>query len=274
MTQATAQETQQIPLFDIGANLTSKRFAEDIKLVIANAQAAGIHKIVITGTNIVESEQAIILAQQFPGLLYSTVGIHPHDAKTLSIDSMSQIRDLSANSCVKAIGETGLDFNRNFSTPSQQIIAFEQHIEMAIETQLPLFLHERDAFMQQFEIIKLYRDKLVNAVIHCFTGSKQQCFKYLDLDLHIGITGWLCDPKRGEHLREFVSDIPLDRLMIETDAPYLLPKSVIKPVVIKKGRNEPCTLPYVLDAVCDLRGSHKAEIAEAIYGTSNRFFMI
>lgn len=238
-----------LPLIDIGANLTSNRFDSDFEEVVSRAQAAGIKHIVITGTNIEESRKAIQIAAKTPLLLSTTAGIHPHDAKQLNKESTSQLRDLAKNDSVKAIGECGLDFNRNFSTQEQQIKAFEQQIELAIDLGLPLFLHERDAFKEQWEILSYHRDQLSNAVIHCFTGDKQQAFKYLDLDFYIGITGWICDERRGLHLQEFVGDIPLARLMIESDSPYLTPRKKPKLKLAASGRNEPCTLPYILETI-------------------------
>ncbi|MFT7129233.1 MAG: TatD DNase family protein [Gammaproteobacteria bacterium] len=238
-----------LPLIDIGANLTNSRFDSDFEDVLSRAQAAGIRHIVITGTNIDESRKAIQIASKTPLLLSTTAGIHPHDAKQLNSESISHLRDLAKSDSVKAIGECGLDFNRNFSTQEQQIRAFEQQIELAIDLRLPLFLHERDAFKEQWEILSYHRDQLSGAVIHCFTGDKQQAFKYLDLDFYIGITGWICDERRGLHLQEFVGDIPLSRLMIESDSPYLTPRKKPKLKLTASGRNEPSTLPYILETI-------------------------
>lgn len=262
------------PLFDIGANLTSDRFNLDRAEIIERAIQHNVNKILVTGTNIDESIKALELAERYPDNLFSTAGIHPHDAKTFNNESLHKLRSLCANKRVKAIGETGLDFNRNFSEPKQQIKSFEQHIELAIELGLPLFLHERDAFKTQYEILRSYRDQLNNAVIHCFTGTKEECFRYLDLDLYIGITGWICDPKRGLSLQAIVKDIPIDRLMIETDAPYLLPKTSPKATVSKKGRNEPCTLPLILETIASYHTSDMRALATASYDNSCRFFKL
>jgi TatD DNase family protein len=239
-------------LIDIGANLSNKRFNSDFDDVLARAKAAGVKHIVITGTNIEESRKAMQIASRTPLLLSSTAGIHPHDAKLLDQESISSLRDLAKSDCVKAIGECGLDFNRNFSTKEQQIKAFEQQIELAIDLRLPMFLHERDAFSDQWQILSYYKHQLSDAVIHCFTGDKQQAFKYLDLDVYIGITGWICDERRGLHLQEFIADIPLNRLMIESDSPYLTPRIKPKLKLAASGRNEPSTLPYVLETISRL----------------------
>ena len=204
---------------DIGANLTNQRFAADLEQVLERARLANVSHMVVTGTNLAESEQAIKLAQQYSEQLFCTVGIHPHDAKTFTEQSYLQLKGMSAEPCVKAIGETGLDFNRNFSSPQQQQLAFEKHIELACETGLPLFLHERDAHDKQWQILQHYRDDFSAAVIHCFTGSKQQAYRYLDLDLSIGITGWICDERRGLELQQLVGAIPLEQLMLEPTPP-------------------------------------------------------
>ncbi|MCR8921751.1 TatD family hydrolase [Dasania sp. GY-MA-18] len=270
MTQPLAQTLHAS--IDIGANLTHARFAKDLAQVISRAQQAHISHIVVTGTSIAESTAAIALCQQYPHYLYCTAGIHPHDASQFDAHNYEQLKQLASQPCVRAIGETGLDFNRNFSSPQQQIHAFEQQIALAIELQPPLFLHERDAHEKQLDILKYYRPQLVNAVIHCFTGDKQQCFNYLDLDLHIGVTGWICDEQRGQALRECVAAIPPHRLMIETDAPYLSPKTQPKPKLARKGRNEPCTLNYVAEAVARCSQREIDEVIQQTAATSRLFF--
>jgi len=248
------------PLIDIGVNLTNNSFKDDFSEVIDRAFEAGVQRMIITGTDADSSEQAQRLAKDYPDELFSTAGIHPHDAKTLSNNTLDTIAGLTELNEVVAVGETGLDFNRNYSSPEDQIKSFEKHIELAIEKDLPLFLHERDAFTKQWEMLKHYRDQISEAVIHCFTGTKKQAFSYLDLDLHIGITGWICDERRGSHLHEFVSDIPINRLLIETDAPYLIPRVKPAPKLKSKRRNEPCTLPLVLKTISE----HHELSAEAI----------
>ncbi len=259
-------------LFDIGANLTNKAFKDDLDDVLQRAIDQDISHIMVTGTSIAVSHDACELAKQYPELLYATAGIHPHDAKDFSSNSRTALFDLSLQPEVKAIGECGLDFNRMFSTKGQQIHAFEQQIEIAIEQQLPLFLHERDAHKEQWDILSSYRDQFPRAVIHCFTGGKRQAFRYLDLDLYIGITGWICDERRGHHLHEFVDDIPLNRLMIETDAPYLMPRVKPKPQLPSNRRNEPCTLPHVLQEITKHRQETEQQIAQATTDNAIEFF--
>lgn len=262
------------PLFDIGANLTHPSFQHDMDAVLDRAQQANIQEFLITGTSIEESKHAAQLAAGYPGRFYSTAGVHPHDADQYNDDSNRVLQELAALPQVVAIGECGLDFNRNFSSQEHQIKAFERQLELAITLQMPLFLHERDAHRTQWEILSHYRDQLNGAVIHCFTGDKDQAFAYLDLDMYIGITGWICDERRGYHLHEFVGDIPLDRLLIETDAPYLMPRVKPKPKLPSSRRNEPCTLPYVLQALVQ-HSDHSAEqLATATRENSRRLFGI
>ena len=264
------------PLIDIGVNLSNPCFKDDWQSVLQRALDAHVTQLILTGTNLAESEQVLSLCQQsgddFPDMLYSTCGVHPHEAKQYSAETGAQLRSLAEAPQVVAIGETGLDFNRNYSPPSDQERAFEAQLELAIELQLPVFMHERDAHQRQFEILKNYRDELPDGVIHCFTGDRQALFNYLDLDLHIGITGWICDERRGEQLQALVSSIPLSRLMLETDAPFLLPRT-LRPRP-KKRRNEPAFLPWVLEEVARCRQQSAAVIAEQTTVTAKRFFRL
>ena len=237
-------------MIDIGVNLSNPRFDNDRQPLLERARAAGVEKLILTGTSVSESENVVQLCQtfepQFPRMLFATAGIHPHDAKSWNSESIARLRALATLPCVVALGEMGLDFNRNFSTPAVQEKTFEAQLELAAELKLPVFLHERDAADRQLQILKNYRDHLVDGVSHCFTGSREALYGYLDLDLHIGITGWVCDDKRGEALQGLVADIPLQRLMVETDAPYLVPKNLTKDMRKnsrkdsgKDNRNEP-----------------------------------
>lgn len=262
------------PLIDIGANLTHASFSDDLDEVMFRSRESNVNHLVVTGTNIEESERAIQLALQYPNQLYTTAGIHPHDAKLFSESSVNALRKLAEHTVVKAIGECGLDFNRMFSSREQQIHAFEKQIELAIELDIPLFMHERDAHDTQWEILKHYRDDINDGVIHCFTGDKQAATRYLDLDLYLGITGWICDERRGSHLHALIKDIPADRLMIESDAPYLLPRVKPKLKLKSSRRNEPCTLPHVLNEIAKHSPLSLEEIAKNTTENARRFFRI
>lgn len=256
-------------LVDIGANLTHNTFTDDLDQVLERAQAAGVGQLVVTGASVAGSEQAAELAEQHPQL-YATAGIHPHYAEETSYAIIARFRELAGGSKVVAIGETGLDFFRNFSPKAAQQASFEKHIELAIETGLPMFLHERDSYPTFAEMLSSYRDRLPPLVVHCFTGEKEALHAYLDLGCHIGITGWICDERRGLHLHQLVKDIPQDKLMIETDAPYLLPRTLRpKP---NTRRNEPMYLPAVCDTLAQCLGLGYDEVAQLTTRNARDFF--
>ncbi|GHA61155.1 3'-5' ssDNA/RNA exonuclease TatD [Photobacterium aphoticum] len=259
-------------MIDIGVNLTNNRFDRDREAVIERAQTAGVHGMILTGTSIEESQQAFAMAQQWPGYCYSTAGVHPHDAKSVDDLTLPAIRALAAHPEVVAIGECGLDFNRDFSPRPQQEAVFEAQLALAAELNLPVFMHCRDAHERFMAILAPWRDKLPAAVLHCFTGSEAELRDCLALDLHIGITGWVCDERRGLDLREIVGLIPDDRLMIETDCPYLLPRNLRpKP---KLSRNEPQYLPHIASEIALCRGQTAEAVVRASYTTTQAFFQI
>jgi len=257
-------------LTDIGVNLCDASFSKDLDDVISRAQGAGVARMIITGTTVQASQEAATLAQQHPGVLWSTAGIHPHHAVRFDDTTLGQLRTLAALPEVVAIGECGLDYNRNHSPPKDQRRCFEAQLELACEVGLPLFLHERDAREDQLSIMRQHQAKLPKAVAHCFTGDAETLHAYLDLDLYIGITGWICDERRGLHLRDLIKSIPNNRLMLETDAPYLMPRT-IRPRP-KGRRNEPSHLPYVLATVAESLGCSETEVAASTTATATEFF--
>ena len=254
-------------LFDIGANLTHESFEKDLKEVLERAIKNDINNICITGCNLLDSKKALEIAQLFPDNLITTCGIHPHYADSFNKNSMLEIFDICKNNIVKAIGETGLDFNRNYSDKNKQIESFLNHIKIANKLNLPMFLHQRDAHQDFMECINKEKPK-VKCVVHCFTGQKNELEDYLIKDFFIGLTGWICDPKRGAHLEELIPIIPLDKLLIETDSPYLLPKNL----KVKGRRNEPSFLNEILKKVVDVRKETESEIKEALLKNSLYFF--
>ncbi len=248
-------------MIDIGVNLTNSRFDKDRDELIIRAKSAGINAMLVTGTNISESKKAVCFSEQYPNYLYSTAGVHPHDADNVSDHYLQDIRKLAENNTVKAIGECGLDFNRNFSAPKQQEKVFAEQISLASELQLPLFLHQRDAFPAWFQLLSPYLNSVPAMVSHCFTGSGDELEQCLSVGMYIGITGWVCDERRGKSLQELIPSIPLNRLMIETDAPYLTPRTIRpKP---KSSRNEPSYLPYVVQKLAELYQCSEQEIISA-----------
>ena len=257
-------------LIDIGANLGHESFDRDREQVLARAREAGVAQVVVTGASETESVTALGVARTAPGVLFSTAGVHPHHAKEWRPDSAAALERLAAEPEVVAIGETGLDFNRDFSPRPDQERALEAHLELAAGLGMPVFLHERDAHERFLAIVSRWRARLTRAVIHCFTGDGDALDAYLDLDLHVGVTGWICDERRGLHLRGIVDRVPFDRLMIETDAPYLLPRDLVpKP---KTRRNEPMHLPHILRAVADAVGCEPDALARSTTETARRFF--
>ncbi|MFT6341161.1 MAG: TatD DNase family protein [Alcanivorax sp.] len=255
---------------DIGVNLTDKQFRDDQDEVLERARSAGVTWQLLTGTNVDESRLAMELASQHDDL-FSTAGLHPHSARFYSPALEKELRELLTQKSVKAAGEMGLDFNRDFSPRPDQERAFEAQLALAVEYRLPVFLHERDAHERFLPILKAHRDHLVGAVVHCFTGSRQALFDYLDLDCHIGITGWVCDERRGKPLAELVHNIPDNRLLLETDAPYLLPRDLPEPPP-KKRRNEPSLLPWIGKRVANLREQDVASVAQMTSANARELF--
>ena len=256
---------------DIGANLANKRFRKDMPRVLLDARAAGVAAIVLTGSDATSSEESLTLVREHPGFLFSTVGIHPHPASEFSVaKTLPLLKSLCQQPGVVAVGECGLDFNRDFSPRDEQASCLVGHLQLAADNRLPLFLHERDAHDAFIEIMREHRDRITGGVVHCFTGTLEQAKAYLDLDLHIGITGWLCDERRGKHLQEVVRQLPVERLMIETDAPYLAPRDYPS----KISRNEPRYLPHILETVARCRGERPAELAKELLDTTRRFFRL
>ena len=204
-------------LIDIGCNLTHDSFDVDRDKVIEAAFQAGVSQMIVTGASAEGSQQAVQLADEWPQHLFATVGVHPHRASAYDDETDQLLSELADRANVVAIGETGLDYFRDFSPREDQRSSFEQQIQIAIDTGLPFFLHQRDAHEDFVAILKQYRDQLNEVVVHCFTGSKTELHECLDLDFYIGITGWICDERRGTHLQELIKEIPLNRLMLETD---------------------------------------------------------
>lgn len=254
-------------LIDIGANLTHRTFRNSLTDVLQRASDANVRQIIITGTNLVASREALRLAERFNReqsqvKLYSTVGIHPHDATRHSkFNYRDQLIELIEKHPVVAVGECGLDFDRNFSTPEDQRQVFQTQLELADQYDLPLFMHERAASTEMLKILKKFSTReRFRGVIHCFThGSAEILKEYLSLNLYIGITGWICDDRRGDSLATIVSEIPLNRLLIETDAPFLLPRNLPRPW---PDQNEPCYLPWIVKKLASCYGVPVEEIIE------------
>ena len=261
-----------MPLIDIGANLGHESFRHDLDLVLERASAHGVSRMIVTGASDEGSLQAVALAQAHPGRLFATAGVHPHHAIDYNDATDMQLRELMRDASVRAVGETGLDYNRNYSPREVQLQVFERQLQIAVDVQLPLFLHQRDAHVDFIALLRRYRDKVPGAVVHCFTDTGEALRDYLALDCHIGITGWICDERRGVHLRALVREIPANRLMIETDAPYLLPRTV-RPQPPHR-RNEPMYLKHICEEIARDRGESAELTAANSTAAAEAFFRL
>jgi TatD DNase family protein len=259
-------------LVDIGLNLSSSRFRNDRAEVVQRAVAAGVERLLLTGTSLEESRLVAGYASEFAPWCHATAGVHPHEASSLNAAGLAELEQLLALPRVVAVGETGLDFNRNYSPPEAQERAFEAQLELAERTGLPLFLHERDAAERMLAMLRATRGSWRGGVIHCFTGSREALHAYLDLGLHIGITGWVCDERRGLELQELVKEIPADRLLLESDAPYLLPRNL--PKAPKDKRNAPEYLPHIAGFVAALCGTSADALAARTTANAKALFRL
>ncbi len=259
-------------LIDIGVNLAHDSFDADRDAVMRRAAAAGVQQMIVTGASVEGSRQAIELARAHPGRLFATAGVHPHHAADLTEGALAELKDLAREHEVVATGECGLDYFRDFSPRDLQRRAFGWQLEVAAASGKPVFLHQRDAHDDFLAILREHMAGLAGGVAHCFTAGPKERDAYLELGLHIGITGWICDERRGTHLREVVKGIPADRILLETDAPYLLPRD-LKPAP-KSRRNEPHFLPHVAAAVAAARGESAESLASTTTENTRRLFRL
>jgi TatD DNase family protein len=258
-------------LIDIGVNLTHESFVQDLPDVLHRAERAGVHRMIVTGTSVAATAAALALRAQHPHRLYATAGLHPHHAADYDTATSERLRELATQEGVVAVGECGLDYYRNLAPREAQLKAFSAQLELAVELQKPVFLHQRDAHADFMAVLRDYRPRLTAGVAHCFTGQRNELEDCLQLELAIGITGWICDERRGRHLLPLMPLIPAGRLMIETDAPYLLPRS-LRPHPPGR-RNEPAFLVEVAATVARARGeeveqlaAHTTEAATSLFG--------
>ena len=269
-------------MIDIGANLLNSAFDADRTEVLRRAGQAGVDAIVLTGTSVASSRAAADFASQSGAggvgsageghdpRLFATAGVHPHDAAAVEQGWDHDIAALAARAEVVAIGETGLDYYRNFSPRDEQRVVFRRQVELAVQLGAPLFVHDRDSEGDARSILSDHRNDLTRCVIHCFTGTAADLEGYIDDGYYIGITGWICDERRGRQLMELVRQIPGDRLLIETDAPYLLPRNIIpRP---RSRRNEPAFLTWVAQTVARCRDEDAAAVERQTHVNATRFF--
>ena len=255
---------------DIACNITSDRFENDLDEVINQAIVNNITKFGLICSRLSDIEKLLEIYNRYSKDMFFTIGVHPHHANEINEEYLKKLKEVINNNNPHAIGETGLDFFRNLSTYEEQIFAFEEQIKIAIDTNKPLFLHQRDSHDDFIKILRKYSSDINKSVVHCFTGTKEQLNDYLELDCYIGVTGWICDAKRNVELRKTIKNIPLERLMIETDCPYLIPKNLEeKP---KNNRNEPTYLNHIANEVATLMKKDINDIREKTYKTSLSFF--
>ena len=257
-------------LVDIGINLAHDSYDADREAVVRRALDAGVRQFVVTGASVEGTRGALALAHAAPLVMRATAGCHPHHAADLDDAAFEALAALAADPLAAAVGECGLDYHRNFSSPAEQRRAFERQLVLAIALGKPLFLHCRDAHRDFMAILRAHAGSLPPAVLHCFTGTGDELEDCLAFGLFIGITGWICDERRGLHLRGIVGCIPPGRLMVETDGPYLLPRDLNpKPA---SRRNEPMYLPQVARAVAAARGEDIGTLAAHTTQTARAFF--
>jgi TatD DNase family protein len=257
-------------LIDIGANLAHDSFDADRDAVLARARAAGVVAMVVTGSTLADTEKAIALCRSHPERLRATAGVHPHHAASLDTGDAERLAALARDPMVVATGECGLDYFRNFSPPPAQRRAFEVQLALAARLGKPVFLHQRDAHADFLAMLREHPVVAARALLHCFTEGPAVLEECLALGLSIGVTGWICDERRGQALREAAPRIPEDRLMLETDAPYLLPRT-LRPRPPHR-RNEPAFLPAVLEETARCRGETPESLAGITSANACRFF--
>lgn len=257
-------------LIDIGINLAHDSFDCDRDAVIARAADAGVVQMIVTGSNGPSTQAAIAIARAHPGRLFATAGVHPHHSTELTDELSAQLRQLATLPEVVAVGECGLDYFRDLSPRAIQRQAFQRQLELAALLGKPVFLHQRAAHADFVSILREHRDALAGGVAHCFTGSQEDLMAYLQMDLAIGITGWICDERRGAHLLPLVREIPADRLLLETDGPYLMPRDL--PVKPLSRRNEPAYLPHIAATVAQARGEPVEQLARSSTAAARRLF--
>ena len=258
-------------LIDIGANITHPQLHNQIDKVVENMKAQNIDKAIITSSNLKDTKIALDIINIYPEIFYTTVGFHPHNAKDFIYENISSIIEYSKNAKVLAIGECGLDYYREYSTREEQLFCFEEQLKIAKSTGLPVFLHERKAHDDFVGILKKHIFEIEKSVVHCFTGTKDELKTYLEMGCYIGITGWISDLDRGKHLHDLIKYIPEDRLMIETDAPYLTPKNI---PFKNNGINEPSFLNYVAQSISECLNKDINYIKEITVNNTKRFFSI
>jgi TatD DNase family protein len=267
----TAAPAEPAALVDIGINLGHDSYDGDRDAVLARARSAGVVQMLVTGATLAGSAAAVMLARQHPGVLFATAGVHPHHATELTAERLAELAELAQAPEVRAVGECGLDYFRDFSPREAQRRAFHRQLELAARLGKPVFLHQRDAHADFVAILREHGARHAG-VAHCFTGDGAALREYLDLGLAIGITGWICDERRGAHLVPLVRHIPAGQLLLETDGPYLLPRD-LDPRPASR-RNEPAFLPHIAAVVARARGEPLGALARSSTAAARELFRL
>ena len=254
-------------LFDSHCHLDDKAFDNDLDDVIHRMHEAGVVSAMTIGTTFERCVKGVDIAESIPGV-YASVGIHPHDAKSCDEDALKTLKKLAGRPSVRAWGEIGLDFNRMFSPKNIQEKWLTRQLEISDELKLPVIFHERDSNGRLIDILKTHFTAGQNGVVHCFSGSEDELKQYLDLGLYIGVTGILTIKGRGSDLRKIAPSIPVDRILIETDAPYLTPT----PERNNTQRNEPAFVRSVLLTLAKVRQEDPVSLAEILWNNTCRLY--
>ncbi len=255
---------------DIACNFTHESYKDNLNEVITNAELEGVEKFVLLCASLADLELIKEIQIYAPEKFFITAGIHPHHATEILDSNYDNLLDRLQSINPNVIGETGLDYFRNISPPDVQKKSFSMHIEIAKELSLPLYLHQRNAHDDFIRAIKENRNNFPKFIVHCFTGTQKELDEYLELGAYIGLTGWICDANRNIDLRQSIKNIPIDRMMIETDCPYLIPRNL--PNKPKKNINEPKYLPHIANEIANLIGVEIDELKLATRNNAINFF--
>ena len=265
--RTTIYEDVRMRLFDSHCHLDDKNYRADLPAVLQRARQNGVERCMVVGIDPDTARKAIGIAEDHPGIIAS-VGVHPHDAAHCSEAVLENLIRLADHPKVHAWGETGLDFNRMYAPRDDQERCFERQLEIAGRMDLPLIFHERDTEGRFLEMLQAFGPSNLRGVVHCFSGNRREMEAYLDMGLSIGITGIVTMQQRGEDLRALVPLIPEDRLLVETDAPYLTPS----PERNRHRRNEPAFVRSVLHKVAEIRGTDPGTMAEITWRNTCRLY--
>jgi len=274
----TLEPDQVFHLVDCGVNLTNPKFHQHTDYVIARALSAGVQKMVITGLKLIGCKNAVIMAKTRPNVLYAAVGVHPHfvkdDWEEKNNKTLDQLEEMVKQPECVAVGECGLDFNRNYSPAEVQTSTFKQQVQLAVRYQKALLIHERDSHDGILEVLKGFESTLPPVVIHCFTGTKDQLATYVSKGFYIGVTGFVCKEKHGADLRAAIKDgtLPLKNIVVQTNAPYMTPntpqheidpvsKTLLEHCFVD---NEPCTLSIIVRCIAKCLSQEPRAIADQL----------